>query len=743
VAKAPTIAVVICTRDRPASLLKTLDSVWLQSRLPDELIVVDDGDLPEPVRQQAAERCQSLGITWRCLQSGRRGLTASRNLAAQVAESEVLQYLDDDATCGPAFLTEVARLMTDPAVAGVTATVEEPTLRSVGARLYQLGYRIAGWWRVRPRVRPKTPRPAVLNQPCLAAPARWLSGAAMALRRDVVRRWPFDESLAEYALGEDREMTYRLAPHGWLIESRRARVVHRRETAARTDARRLGFMTSYNYLRILQKTCRLGVGDWLLVAWGLGVVGLMHAAYALVGDRRAHLAELRGMVDGVRACHREFRGRACGAAPIRRPESRAVSSATGLAFSVRTPPFRPRRAAATAALSGVSRPRRVLFATTTLEPGGAERMLLLLLQHLPRDEIEPQVLCMKAAGSMADEFRDRLGVRVFERVLRFKTDAAAVWRIRRILRESAIDVLVVAHSGGDRMFWTTLAARSMRVPVVVWSHWFPSAADAHFELANRALYRFVDAFVALGERHRLAMIRHAHVPAGRIAVIPNAIEVSRFAEACSREDARGRLGLQAADVGVAMIANLRPEKRHDVFIEAARRLSHRDLADRRLRFFVAGDGPSREAVQAAAAASGLDGQTLQLLGKRDDVASLLPGLDVCCLCSETECFSVTMLEAAAAGCVFIAPDVGCLGEFLDNRVTGRAIRPADPASLADAIYDLAGDDGERARLAAAARDRVRQEYDAGRMVESFRALLSSMTRRDSRAYGSRRTGACW
>lgn len=741
-AKEPTIAVVICTRDRPASLLKTLDSVWLQSRPPDEVIVVDDGDLPEPVHQQAAERCQSLGITWRCLQSGRRGLTASRNLAAQVAESEVLQYLDDDATCGPAFLTEVARLMTDPAVAGVTATVEEPTLRSVGARLYQLGYRIAGWWRVRPRVRPKTSRPAVLNQPCLAAPARWLSGAAMALRRDVVRRWPFDESLDEYALGEDREMTYRLAPHGWLIESRRARVVHRRETAARTDARRLGFMTSYNYLRILQKTCRLGVGDWLLVAWGLGVVGLMHAVYALVGDRRAHLAELRGMVDGVRVYQRESRGRACAcnAASTRRPESRAVSSATGFGVSARTPAFRPRRAAD---LPNVGRPRRVLFATTTLEPGGAERMLLLLLQHLPRDEVEPQVLCLKAAGSMADEFRDRLGVRVFERVLRFKTDAAAVWRIRRILRDEAIDVVVVAHSGGDRMFWTTLAARSMRVPVVVWSHWFPSATDAHFELANRVLYRFVDAFVALGARHRLAMVRHACVPAGRIAVIPNAIEVSRFADACSREEARGRLGLQAADVAVAMIANLRPEKRHDVFIEAARRLVRRDLAGRRLRFFVVGDGPSREAVQAAAAASGLDGQTLQLLGRRDDVALLLSGLDVCCLCSETECFSVTMLEAAAAGCVFIAPDVGCLGEFLDNRVTGRAIRPADPASLADAIYDLAADDGERARLAAAARDRVRLAYDAGRMAESFRALLSSMTRRDSRAYGSRRTGACW
>jgi glycosyltransferase involved in cell wall biosynthesis len=279
------------------------------------------------------------------------------------------------------------------------------------------------------------------------------------------------------------------------------------------------------------------------------------------------------------------------------------------------------------------------------------------------------------------------------------------------------------------MFWTTIAAHTLELPVVVWSHWFPLPRDGHFEAANRALYRWVDAFVALGHRHRLALIRNAHVPAGRIVVIRNAIDVERFARGHSREEARRRLRLEAHHVAVGLIANMRPEKRHDVFIEAARRLAA-DNPD--YRFLVIGDGPHRDAVQAAAAASGMDHEVLRLLGAREDVAELLPGIDISCLCSEVECFSVTMLEAAVAGCAFIGPDVGSLPEHLEHGVTGLVIKPADVGSLADSIQQLGSDPDLRRRLVAAAQDRVVKDFTVGKMVRSFVDLFASLSRRGKR-----------
>ena len=709
----PSLAVVICTRDRPDALLETLDSIWRQTRLPDELILIDDGQLPEGVRDRIAARCRELGVAWQFERSRRGGLTASRNQAADLARSDILEYLDDDVTCDTGFLAEIVRVMSDPRVAGATAAVREPVFETRSGRLYQFGYRLAGWWKVRPRGRPPAPMPAVLRDSSTAVRAEWLVGPAMALRRDLVRANRFDETLVDYALGEDREMGYRLAPPHWIVQARRAALVHHRATGRRTNGRRLGFMTSYNYLYILNRTCRLGPGEWLLIGWGLAVIAAMHALWVLAGSRGQHLAEMSGMVEGLLAF---LRSPAKTRARIPTCVGTRTSGNGGMpALALGMPPS-----------PGSSRRwhLRALFVTNRLEPGGAERMLLALVKHLPEHGIEPLIGCLKDAGPLAGECHAR-GVPVFEHLLHFKTDAAVLPRLLQLVRAHRIDVIVVAHSGGDRMFWSTIAGRLARVPVVVWSHWYPIPLVRHFERANRLLFRWVEAYVALGERHRLGLVRLEYVPAGRITVIPNAIEIGPFLHAAERTEVRRRLGLADEHVAVAIIANFRPGKRHDVFIQAAKRLA---AEDPRLRFFIVGDGPNREAVRAMAAAAKVPAETLRLLGARHDIPDLLRAFDISCLCSEkesfSECFSVSMLEAAAAGCVFIGPDSGCMPDFLDHRRNGLLIKPADANALTDAIRELAGDPDLRQRLAAAAQAKVTSGFDLDTMAREFAELLS-------------------
>lgn len=738
---AATVAVVFCTRDRPDALTQTLDSVWRQTRLPDELIIIDDGALATSVCDAIIAECDSRGVKCLIESNAGRGLTRARNLAADLAASDILQYLDDDVTCDLEFLAEVCRVFRDPAVDVVTAVVDEPAFSGRSARAYRFGYRLACWWRVAPRGRPSAPRPTVLDEPGAARVVRWLSGAAMALRRDVVRRVRFDEGLAEYALGEDREMGYRLWPRHWLVEARRARVVHRRDGGGRMAARRLGYMTSYNYLYILEKTCRLGVGDWFLVAWGLSVLGAMHAAWAVAGDRRAHLGEWVGMLEGV---GRWFFGSSAGATqampviegapdenelrslvircPLSVPDSRVSVSDSQSAGSSGERGSLPcgRGSDRGDGRSGGGLAKRVLFVTNRLEAGGAELMLVSLVERLGRHGIRPVILCLKDAGPLAERCR-AAGVEVHENLLRFKADVAVLVRMRRLIATYDASAIVAAHSGGDRMFWTTLAGRMTRTPVVVWSHWFPEAGSRHFERANRLVARWVDMFVALSASHRAALTRFEHVPSDRIKVIPNGIDVAAFAKAGARASARRLLGLEDHHFAVGIVANLRTEKRHDVFVDAAKRL---ERLDDNYRFVIIGDGPNRDAVRAAVEASGLDAETLRLLGGRDDVADLLAGLDASCLCSEVECFSVSMLEAAAAGCPFIGPAAGGLAAFLEDRRTGLVIRPADAASLADAVSVLAGDAALRDRLVAAARETVAARFDVETMVRSFGELFT-------------------
>jgi len=737
--RCPSVAVVICTRDRPTALLATLRSLRTQTRHADELIIIDDGrlnsDAGESARQNSEgqgsakfESCAALtramaeaATASRFIRAEGRGLTRARNQAARLATSDVLLYLDDDVTCEPNVIAEIARLMADPAVAGVTATVIEPTWQTRSGRLYQFCYRLAGWWSICPRGVPAGPAPAALNDLTVAIHARWLSGAAMALRRDVVLANPFDESLAEYALGEDREMGYRLSPTHWLLESRRARVVHRREASGRTDARRLGFMTTYNYIRILRRTCAPGPIEVARMAWGFAVLAAMHAAWAVVGDTRGHLGELAGMARGIWRGVGEWIGflREKGAS---RTGGRRESVLAGQARRLNDETIDARHQS-TAALNhtlGASHPkmRRVLFVTNRLEHGGAERMLLSLARRLPALGIEPVIACLKDAGPLAIECIEQ-GIVVHDHLLNHKTDAAVLLRLRQIIEAAGIDSVVVAHSGGDRMFWGTLAGRISGLPVVVWSHWFPRAGHRHVERANRALYRWIDAFVAIGVAHRDALAAHEGVPSDRIEVIRNGIELARYTGLARDDAARARLGLRPGEIGVGLIANLRAEKRHDVFLAAAARLSR---SQRHLRFFIIGDGPLRERIETQVRDMGLN-DTVTLLGARSDVPELLAGLDIACLCSEIECVPVVMLEAAAAGCAFIGPDVGGVGEFLVHRATGLTVNASDGGALADALSELSSDPALRRRLTETARARVSAEFDADTMSASFSALL--------------------
>lgn len=720
----PSLAVAICTKDRIASLCKTIESVWSQSQLPQELIVVDDGTMPDETWEEIAFGCQDRGIVWKYEKKDMPGLTRSRNWAAEMADSDVILFLDDDVTCAPTAFEEIIKLFAEKSVGGVTANLKEPTLDTPGGHRYEKWCQWARWWSIRPIARPQSPRPQISNDSDTAVEARWMSGAAMAYRRDLVMAHGFDESLAEYALGEDREFGYRLAPHAWLLEARRADVIHRRESSGRANPRRLGYMTSFNYLYILNKTCQLRGWRRAEPYYSLAVLALRLLIGMLRNDAANRLAELRGMFAGVVGwLHSDRRATLRSA---RRQQARAHLAMDQAPAATAT--LGPANRIANEQPSDTSNTAiRALFVTNRLEPGGAERMLLDVTKRLPERGVTPVIACLQNAGPLALQARDA-GITVHEYLLKFKYDVAAIWRLARLIRSEKIDVCIVAHSGGDRMFWTTLAARLARRPVVVWSHWHPTSQQRHLERPNRVLLHWVDRIIALGKAHRQAWIDVENATAAKIEVIPNGIDLERFENLPDRKDVRADLGLEESDFAVALVANLRAEKRHDVFIAAARQLAEQDD---RYRFIIIGGGPSESDVRAAVEHAGLSDRTLTMLGPRNDIPQLLSGLDACCLCSDIECFSVVMLEAAAAGCPFIGPAVGSMTEFLSHGQTGLAIKPANPMSLADAVRSLAADVALRQNIVANAGERVREGFSLNVVADRFATLLHAEAHRAS------------
>jgi glycosyltransferase involved in cell wall biosynthesis len=105
-ATGPMVSVIICTRNRSASLLRTMESVRnlrVSSSVEWELVVVDNNSIDDTsatVKSFAA----SSGLSVRYVFEAGRGLSRARNAGLRVARGEIIAFTDDDMLVEPDWL---------------------------------------------------------------------------------------------------------------------------------------------------------------------------------------------------------------------------------------------------------------------------------------------------------------------------------------------------------------------------------------------------------------------------------------------------------------------------------------------------------------------------------------------------------------------------------------------------------------------------------------------------------------
>jgi glycosyltransferase involved in cell wall biosynthesis len=123
----------------------------------------------------------------------------------------------------------------------------------------------------------------------------------------------------------------------------------------------------------------------------------------------------------------------------------------------------------------------------------------------------------------------------------------------------------------------------------------------------------------------------------------------------------------------------------------------------------AGDGELRSQTERLIDRKGLTGRFL-LLGQRADVTELLPAFDVFALASIYEGLPCALLEAMTCGIPVVATAVNAVPEIVISGRTGLLARPGDPASLSRALRYLLEHPQQGARMAAAAREHIRERF---------------------------------
>jgi glycosyltransferase involved in cell wall biosynthesis len=364
-------------------------------------------------------------------------------------------------------------------------------------------------------------------------------------------------------------------------------------------------------------------------------------------------------------------------------------------------------------------PLRVMFVITSMPVGGAETLLVNLVRRMDRSRFEPELCCLKEFGPLGEVLAQE--VPACEKLIHYKTDWRVIGRLAGRMRERQIDAIVTVGTGGDKMFWGRLAAYRSGVPVIL-SALHSTGLPDHVEFPNRLLAPITDGFIGCAKPHGEYLARAEGCPKHKVFVIPNGVDVERFRPLPTPPGLCEQIGLPADAPAAAIVAALRPEKNHELFLRAAARVIARVPT---ARFLVIGDGPRRPLLEQLATELGI-ADSIHFLGTRSDVPQLLSLVDGLLLTSHMEANPVSILEGLACGKPVIATRVGSIPETVHDGRNGFLVDPGSEEQLADRTIALFEDRALARTLGAAGRDGVVADWSLQRMVDGYQDLITSI-----------------
>ncbi len=371
------------------------------------------------------------------------------------------------------------------------------------------------------------------------------------------------------------------------------------------------------------------------------------------------------------------------------------------------------------------RPLRTMFLLSSMPVGGAETLLVNLVRGFDRTRIEPLVGCLKQKDVLGQRLAEEIPV--FDRLIEHKYDFRVIRRLKNIFLEQSVDA-VITVGAGDKMFWGRLAARQARLPVVLSALHSTGWPDGVGRL-NRMLTGITDGFIAVASQHAEYLIEAEGFPSSKVFLIPNGIDTRHFQlDLEQRQQWRKRLNIAPQAPVVGIVAALRPEKNHRLFLEVARRVAQQ-AAD--AEFVIAGDGPAREELVAVAEEFGID-QRVHFLGSVDNVVGVLSMLDLFALTSDNEASPVSIMEALSCQRPVVATDVGSISETVRAGENGLLVPVGDADRMAEGWLEILGNPELRKSMGELGRKHVVHSSSLDRMIEGYTELIEGCYHRKQR-----------
>jgi glycosyltransferase involved in cell wall biosynthesis len=355
--------------------------------------------------------------------------------------------------------------------------------------------------------------------------------------------------------------------------------------------------------------------------------------------------------------------------------------------------------------------KRLLLLITDLEIGGTPTVVRELAVRL-RDAagIHVEVACLSHNGPVGEQLA-QAKVPVNSLNARGVADWRVLPRLIRLIRHRRIDTVFsfLVHAN------TVAAAASVACRNV---RWFQSIQTSqpnprwHW-LAQAAAQQAAEKIIVPSQSVAAAARDWSDVPAGKIIVIPNAIDPAQFNPLNVPTFPATMAG---GPFPVGFIGRLDPIKRVPDLLEAVARLAGS------VQLHVFGEGIDRPRIERGIAELGI-ASNVTLHGRIVRPQDALHRIGLLVLPSQAEGFGLVLIEAMAAGVPVIATNVPGIRDVVRDGQTGLLVPVASPAALAAAIRRLIDQPALRASLIRRASQDVRDRFAWPAVIQQYVNVL--------------------
>jgi glycosyltransferase involved in cell wall biosynthesis len=366
---------------------------------------------------------------------------------------------------------------------------------------------------------------------------------------------------------------------------------------------------------------------------------------------------------------------------------------------------------------------RVAFFIDKFGVGGSELNAVRTAEALDPNRIDLRVFHFDEEGPLRKRY-EALGVQMVHLPISGFLSWSSLkqgWRLARELRRWKAQVLH-AHCVYTNIFsapWASLLGGCRVIASRRWWHFSPRPG---LSTANRYAYRLADRVLANTEAVAAMLYRDEHVPQNKVVTIHNFLDDTAFqvADASRSAAQRSAWGVPDGAVVIGIVARLHDVKNHTLLLEAFAQLDHG------AHLVMVGDGPMRGSLEQLAANLGIS-KRVHFAGEVVSRENLHAHFDISVLCSHSEGFPNTIIEAMAVARPVVSTPVGGVVDVVQDGVTGLLAK--DATAFASALRRLCNDAPLRERLGHAGQALVSSRYRRAKVIENLSALYESLARK--------------